>query len=46
MLFCFKEWTFQTNIASQAKPEMGDAMKSSFLAKHINNSLFIWDFSW
>jgi hypothetical protein len=21
-------------------------LASSFLAKHINNSLFIWDFSW
>jgi len=32
---------FQNNIASTAKAEMRDTMKSPFQAKHINDSLFI-----
>jgi hypothetical protein len=34
---------YRTNVTSKAKPEMWDALKNHFLAKHSNHSMFIED---
>jgi hypothetical protein len=39
--FVLWEWISQSNITSKANPEMWDATRSQFWAKHINDSMFI-----
>jgi len=38
-----QEWISQSDVASRAKSEIWDAMRSPFRAKHINDSMFIED---
>ena len=42
-LFGLREWIFQSNFTSKAKPEMCDMMRNPFQTKHINDRFFIED---
>ena len=44
--FVLREWISQNNIASKMKPEIWDARKSPFRAKHINKDMSIFIFLW
>jgi len=38
-LILLLEWMYQSNLKSKAQPEIGDGMRSAFLAKHISDSM-------
>jgi len=38
-----QEWISHSNITSEAKPEIGDTMRSQFQAEHTNDNIFIDD---
>jgi len=41
--FVLQEWISNSNITSKVKPEMWDAMRSPFRAKHMSDNMFIED---